>query len=292
MRAAALAVPRFEVATDEREVDRAVAAVGVPCVVKPVDDSGSNNVVLCHDAATARRHARIVLGTRANVRGQAHAGAVLVEEYVAGPEYSVEMFSNDGVLACLGVTAKTTMAEPYFVECRHEFPARLPDAARDEIVAAVRAVLAATGITWGVTHTEVRLSPAGPVVMEVNARPAGGMIPELIRLATGVDIVEQHLRVLGGLPVDLEQVRAKHAGIAFLTAQREGRLEGVAGTGAAAAVPAVEQVVVTARPGATVRPPRSAYDRLGYVIAAADSPERVRTALATALTRLTVAVAP
>ncbi|NHA00364.1 ATP-grasp domain-containing protein [Nocardioides sp. W3-2-3] len=74
---------------------------------------------------------------------------------------------------------------------RHVFPAPLDDATAAEVTGVVRAALEATGLRHGAAHTEVRLSERGPVVIEINARPAGGMIPEAIRLAGGPDLLLQ-----------------------------------------------------------------------------------------------------
>jgi len=284
--AAGVRQPRFAVVRTAPDVPAAVARVGLPCVVKPVDDSGSNNVLLCHDLAAAARHAVRVLSVTTNVRGQRTARLALVEQYVAGPEVSVEMFSHDGTATCVGVTAKTTLAEPYFVEGRHVFPADLPDADQAEIVGMVTAALDAVGVRAGATHTELRLGPDGPALIEINARPAGGMIPELIRLATGVDLIEQHLRALCQLPVHLAAGRAKTAGIAFITADRAGSLVSVEGTAEAGRTTGVDRVVVTARPETPVRPPRNAYDRLGYVIATGTSGAEVAATLDAAASRI------
>ncbi|MBV9452447.1 MAG: pyridoxal-phosphate dependent enzyme [Streptosporangiaceae bacterium] len=84
---------RFAVVDAVSQVADAVAAVGLPCVVKPADDSGSHNVLLCTDAEQATAQVEAVLAVTENVRGQRMAGVALVEEYLDGPEYSVEMFS-------------------------------------------------------------------------------------------------------------------------------------------------------------------------------------------------------
>ncbi len=282
--------PRFAVVTDGGEVAEAVARVGLPCVVKPVDDSGSTNVLLCADEATAVAHAERVLAVTVNVRGLPTARAVLVEEYVDAPEYSVEMFSWDGATECVGITAKSVTGAPYFVEHRHVFPADLPAPAAQEIVETVRAALDAVGVRLGATHTEVKLTADGARIVEINPRLAGGMIPELVRRATGVRLLEQQLRVAVGLPPLLKPEHDGYAGIQFLLADRDGVLTAVEGVTEAEAADGVETVTVTAAPGTPVRPPRGASDRLGHVIARHDSGAGVVAALDAAGERLRVVV--
>ncbi|MBQ1114815.1 pyridoxal-phosphate dependent enzyme [Streptomyces anulatus] len=280
--------PRFAAVRTVDEVAAAVAAVGLPCVVKPADDSGSHNVLLCSTVEQVRTQVRTVLAVTENVRGQAMAGVALVEEYLDGPEYSVEMFSWEGDAHCVGITAKTLGAPPHFVEHRHLFPAPLPTERYDALLTAVRTALAAAGVRSGATHTEVRLTSSGPAIVEINPRPAGGMIPEAIRLATGLDLLRLQLGAAVGHAPDLSAEDRGTAGVQFLTADREGVLAAVEGVAEALAVPGVERVVVTARPGQPTRSPRHSYDRLGYIIARTDTPAGTASALDAALARCRV----
>ncbi|GEB49311.1 MULTISPECIES: pyridoxal-phosphate dependent enzyme [Streptomyces] len=288
LRDAGVPQPAYAVAADTADIPGAVARVGAPCVVKPADGSGSQDVRWCPDQATAVAHAARVLAVTENVRGQRSAGRVLVEEFVDGPEYSVEMFCTGGKAVCVGVTGRTTTPLPHFVETGHLFPASLPAARQAELAEAARQALKTVGFEYGPAHVETRLTAVGPVVIEINGRLAGGMIPELVRAATGIDLLEQQVRAAAGLPVHLEAHRARHAGLRFLTAPEAGRLVAVTGTAAAERVPGVLAVVVTGAPGRAVRPPRDAYDRLGHVIAAGDTEREVETALATAAALLRV----
>lgn len=291
LREAGVPQPSFAVVVPGGDVADAVAAVGLPCVVKPADDSSSTNVRLCRSVAEATAHAATVLAIAANVRGQATARTVLVEQYLSGPELSVEMFSVAGRTTCVGVTAKSvTAGGPHFVEYQHIFPADLAPPARQDAVDTVTRALEATGFAYGASHVEVKQVPAGWAIVEINARLAGGMIPELVRLATGVELLEQQLRAFAGLPVQLEPVRERYAGVRFLLAAEAGRLVAVNGVASARAVPQVESVTITVSVGAAVQPARDAYDRLGYAIATGDSADDVRATLATACGRIELIV--
>ncbi|MGW0737097.1 pyridoxal-phosphate dependent enzyme [Streptomyces sp. NPDC002851] len=280
--------PRFAAVTDPSEAADAVAQVGLPCVVKPADDSGSHNVRLCHTEDEVRAHVETVLAVRVNVRGIPTARTALVEEYVDAPEFSVELFTEKGRTTCVGITQKSVTGRPWFVEYQHVFPARLTPAEADALEGAARAAVAAAGIRTGPTHTEIRLTPAGPLIIEVNPRLAGGMIPELIRLATGTRLLDAQLRAAVGRTPHLDARPGPHAAIRFLLPERAGRLERVDGVDEARAVPGVEDVVITARPGSEVRPVRDAYDRLGFVIATGDTHEQVTKACAEALRQIDI----
>lgn len=284
--AAGLAQPAFalvEARHDHRQrtqaIDALADAVGWPLVVKPVEDSGSNLVVQLESVGAALEAVDRVLAVRRNVRGQPVPELALVEQAVSGPEYSVEMFSVDGAHRCVGVTAKYLTGAPHFVEHRHVFPAPVLRAVADLLGEYAEQVLNAVGWRWGATHLEVRVGSAGPELIEINGRLAGGMIPELIRLAAGVDVLEQQLRCAIGMPLDWQRPRDKVAGIQFLLADQAGTFDRLDGVQQALAVPGVDRVVVTATPGQPVRPARNAYDRLGYLIAVGDTAADVNGAL-------------
>ncbi|MDH6125380.1 pyridoxal-phosphate dependent enzyme [Kitasatospora sp. GP82] len=288
--AAGVHQPRFAFLAEgfgPQDVRAAVEAVGLPCVVKPVDDSGSNGVLRCESAEEVGRQAESILAPVTNGRGLPTARRVLVEEYLDGPELSVELFGADHLL---GITDKQVTGEPYFVETRHLFPAELAPPLAEQITDTVRRAVAAAGLVLGASHTEVKLTPDGPAIIEINPRLAGGMIPELIRLATGVEPLEQQLRAAGGLPAELEPSLHRHAGIRFLTAGYPGVLDRITGCEEARAVPGIAQVTITAKAGSDVTPARNAYDRLGYLIAHGDRQEDVLAALDEAERRLTIAI--
>lgn len=286
----AVAQPRFAVARDIAAVADAVAVVGLPCVLKPIDESGSRDVLWCGDLRTAADHAERLLAVTHNVRGQAAGGAVLVEEFLDGPEYSAEIFCTEGQTVCIGITQRTVSPLPYFVETGHVFPAALPEQIATAFADIAGRALKATGFSFGPAHVELKLTTRGPAIIEINARLAGGMIPELIRPATGIDLLEQQIRAATGMSLRLVPDRARHAGIRFLIAASAGRLSAVTGVREAERVIGVDHVTVTGAVGRGVRPVRDAYDRLGHVIATGNSPEQVAEALDRAMAEIEVVV--
>jgi biotin carboxylase len=280
--------PRFAIVKSREDLTRALKTVPVPCVVKPADDSGSNDVLLCTTREEVEQHTLKILSVTTNMRGQATAQTVLIEEYVDAPEFSVEMFTWQGKTTCIGITEKSLTGFPYFVESRHIFPAKLAPEVEEEIRTAVAGALAAIGVKNGATHTELKLTPEGVKIIEINARLAGGMIPELIRHATGIDMLEQQIRCSVDGPSDLNVTCSGYAGIKFIMAQEAGVLAEIRGVEEAKRVPGVQQVIVTGKPGANVQPPQNAYHRLGSVIVKGDTYEETVEALETAIGKIDV----
>jgi S-sulfo-L-cysteine synthase (3-phospho-L-serine-dependent) len=287
--AAEIGQPRYAVVRDHRRLAPTLREVGLPCVVKPVDQSGSRDVRLCRSEPQVRAHLRHILS-----REQPAERVALVEEYLEGPEYSLEMFSTAGVARCIGITAKTVTGDPYFVEAGHRYPAGLdPDASR-MLITTVRRALGAVGVREGPTHTEVKLLTDRAAIVEINIRLAGGLIPSLIKLVDRIDLLEQQIRAAVGRPVDLARVPGpdKVGGIRFVTVDTAGTVLDVAGVDQARAVPGVREVSVPLRPGAQVGPPRNADDRVGYVIAGGADREYVTASLNRATKLIRIALVP
>jgi biotin carboxylase len=280
LQAAGLATPRFSLVTSEEEARQAACEASYPCVIKPLADSSSKGVMLVRDGDELFDHFRRLHSFKINGRGQPSSGHVLIESLLQGPEVSIEtMTLSPTDIRVIGITAKHLSPPPFFVEIGHDFPALL----REEEAAAIRgtvlSALGSVGFNFGPAHTEVRLTASGPVVVEINPRLAGGMIPELIRYALGIDLLAALLHQLCGDPVDLTPRLAEWASICFLTASRGGRLVGVSGTGEAQRFPGIREVSISKRLGVTMREAEEAADRIGFVIASGPSRPQVLLAL-------------
>ncbi|MFI2486350.1 ATP-grasp domain-containing protein [Promicromonospora kroppenstedtii] len=224
----------FAVASTWAQARKEAAGLGYPLVVKPVDmNSGTGVRKVADEAGLAVAFAEAT-GPERNTRDQPLERLALLERVLEGPEYSVESVTRDGVTRVLGITAKS-VAEPGveggsgFVESGHLFPAPLAAEERDAIERHVAAVLAAVGLTHGISHTEVRLTASGPRLIELNPRQGGGYIFELVRLVTGYN----PLRVLVDLALGREPVPgpavATSAAVTFLLAPADGVVREVRG---------------------------------------------------------------
>jgi S-sulfo-L-cysteine synthase (3-phospho-L-serine-dependent) len=273
LREAGLRTPAFWLVDSESSARACASAARYPCVVKPRSASGSRGVRLVDGPDDLLRHYRAIAEVRVNEREQVQPGDALVEDMLDGPELSVETITfARGDTRIVGITAKHLSAPPLFVEMGHDFPADLPGATRCAIEQTTIDALAAVDYDFGPAHTELRLTAAGPVIVEINPRLAGGMIPEVIREATGIDLIEAVLDASADRPVLLDARRSGVGAIRFVTAPRPGRLCSTStladSIDRARATPLVRQVAIERAAGAVVRPAECATDRIGYVIAA------------------------
>ena len=264
-----LPTPRFECITSEDQLEPAIKTLSLPVVVKPIQGSGSVGVKLCREREEVVAHARVLLGQRFNERGLPVLQEVLIEEYLQGQEYSVEVFGSEIV----GITRKHLSTEPYFVEIGHDFPAQAPEEVLRAIRQSATQALSVVGLSWGPAHIEIRVTKHGPVVVEINPRLAGGFIPELVRHSTGIDLIECTIRAVIGDEVGYRNALSTYTSIRFLMPEGEGVLCGVRGMEEALHVEGVAEVKLYRSPGDVVQCRGDFRDRLGHVIACHESGE-------------------
>lgn len=269
--------PAFAVESGWPAIDRAATGIGYPLVVKPVDLCGGMFVRRVADAAQLREAVHEIDSFPVNARGQCRPAQVLLEELLDGPEFSVETVTARGRTTVLGVTDKSTAGDPWFVETGHMFPAAIEPDLATAIGEVATAALEALGLDNTVAHTEVKLTSAGPRLVEVNPRPAGNQITELVRRVTGVDLAAAYAEVALGREPDLTRVDTgvASAAIAFLLPARAGTVETVRGADGLADVPGVVDHAVTGG-GRPVAEMRNNNTYLGHVMVVDGRPGAAR----------------
>lgn len=264
---AGLPGPRFAVHEEWADLARAAQEIGYPLVVKPVDLCAGMFVRRVDDEGQLAEAVRALSAFPVNARGQRRTPAVLLEELLDGPEVSVETVSYAGAVHMVGVTDKSIGAAPAFVETGHMFPAALSLADIEAAEQTTLGALKALGLTDGVVaHTEIKLTSAGPRVVEVNPRPAGNRITELVRHVTGIDLAAACVDVALGRRPDLRRTDTglRSAAIGFLVPERAGTLEALDGH-QLTDQPGVLEVQL-AEPGKVVKAAGSNNEYLGHVM--------------------------
>ncbi|TDD95304.1 ATP-grasp domain-containing protein [Actinomadura rubrisoli] len=259
----------------------AARRIGYPVVLKPRGLAGSMGVRLARDEdEAASAYAAAAAASYPGV--PVFDVPVLVEEYVSGPEISVDAAFFDGECVPLVVARKQVGMDPFFEEVGHEVDGGDPLLGDPNLVQVLRRAHAALGFHTGVTHTEFRLTPHGLRLMEVNARLGGDMIPYLGRLTTGVDVALAAADMAAGRRPDVGAKHSRAAAIAFLYPERDVEVESVT-VREDRLVPGIHSAEAMAGPGTVLRlPPRGYISRYARVIALADSMDGARAALARA----------
>ncbi|MES4825611.1 ATP-grasp domain-containing protein [Streptomyces anthocyanicus] len=202
-----------------QEAEAAAERIGYPVVLKPSAHAGAIGVLR---ADTPQQLTAAYQAAERTAERDAENTSVLVEEYLDGPEISVECVTYRGATTVVAVNRKTLSPPPHFEQLAHSVDAA--DLLLKTVAPAARAAITALGITDGVSHVEMRLVDGRPRLIEVNARLAGDMIGHLVRLATGIDLARAAADIACGHTPDLTPTRSSAAAIRLLYPDTSGTL--------------------------------------------------------------------
>ena len=183
-----------------------------PVIVKPRDNSGSRGVKLCRTKEELEQ-------SMAEALENSKLDSVLVEEFIEGPEYSIEGLHYDGKSEVIQFTEKKTTEFPYNVELGHIQPANISDENKQKIREIVAKIGKALKFENCPSHTELKINERGIFVIETSPRLGGDYITStLTPLSTGVNMEDQLLHIALGENVDTQTGRVEKAsGVCFLS---------------------------------------------------------------------------
>ena len=271
----------------------AAGQIGYPVVLKPRAMAASLGAVLAGGPGDLAAQFAFARDTTVPGAWRYDVG-VLVEEYLTGPEISVDSAVHNGRVLPMFVARKQVGYAPYFEEVGHVVDARDPLLADPGLLTVLRDTHAGLGFTDGMTHAELMLTPAGPKVIEVNGRLGGDLIPYLGLKASGIDPGLAAAAVACGRAPDVTAVRSQTGAVRFFYVDRnDTRIESVRFDDAALPK-AVDQVVALAKPGDVMSPPPKGTlsGRIAFATALADTERECREALDAAEAALTVSASP
>jgi len=201
----------------------------------------------------------------------------LIEEYISGDEFSVEIFMSKGKALFASVTEKITTESPSFVELGHVVPTSVHTDKVNELVDASTKAMLAIGLNDGPAHIELRLSPRGPLIIETNARPGGDQIArQLLINALGVNVFDATLAFYLDEPVAIKKTKNISSAIAYLVAKQNGQLQKINGLENVLNNPNVIAHILKFEKKQIVSIPKSSDDRLGYIIVNAPTPQEAK----------------
>ena len=265
--------PRFAGARDLQSARAALAATGVPAVLKPADSGGQRGVFYVESQDELDAHLHVALA-------ESPTDEAIVESFHDSLELNGIVIARGG--EAFPLTLSDRLRPPgvgFGVGWIHVYPASIyGDVLAEAERIAVHAAHA-LGLRDGIAFPQLLVDDDGSIrVVEVAARIPGGQMADLVRHAVGVDLVEVAVRQALGqeVPDDLVLPRFKQAlAIRFLTAQPgplpTGKVIAVGSLEPVRAATGVVQADTYLQVGETIRPVRLDGDRRGYVIATADT---------------------
>lgn len=252
--------PWFFVADTIEELRAHLDDATFPCIIKPTDNAGSHGIIKVNSFQE-------LIDNYEYAHSWSRHGKVIIEEYLDGPEVSVEVMVVNEEVNILQITDKLTTGAPHFVEMGHTQPSRLPletqQAIRNVTVAACKAI----GIDKGPAHVEMKVTKRGSVMIELGARMGGDNITtHLVPLSTGIDMVGSTIKVALGEEPDITPTMHCGSAIRYF-AVPFGTIEAIENIEEAQRVSGVKQITFTKSVGEKSTPIHCSNDRIGFVIA-------------------------
>jgi len=277
--AAGLLVPEFYRVAITDGPHRAADTAPYPCVLKPLGLSASRGVIRANDPGefvTAFRRIEALLRDPDILRLDEEQDRFLqVESFIEGREFALEGILTYRKLRVLAIFDKPDPLDgPFFEETIYVTPSREPAETQRDIARTAESALRALGLTHGPIHAEMRVNRSGVWMLEVAARPIGGLCA---RVLPGLE--EFILRHAAGEDVSKIEMLAGAAGVMMVPIPREGMYITALGLEQARSTPGIEDVVITAKEGQKLIPLPEGASYLGFIFARGNSPERVEQAL-------------
>ena len=257
--------------------------VSFPCIIKPTDNAGSHGVAKVHDFEE-------LLANYEYSHSCSRHGKVIVEEYLDGPEVSVEVMVVKGTVHILQITDKITTGAPHFVEMGHTQPSRLPEETQRQIREVAEAACKSLGLDKGPAHVEMKVTSRGPVMIELGARMGGDNITtHLVPLSTGIDMVGATIKVALGEEPDIQPTLHCGSAIRYFDVPF-GTIKSIGGVEEAEKIPGVKQITFTKGVGEESTPIECSNDRIGFVIAQGGTAEEAALACEEAMKRIIIII--
>ena len=266
-----------------------------PCVLKPLGLSASRGVIRADNAAefvaAFERIRRILEQPEIQQFHEEVNRAIQVEEYIEGREFALEGLMTRGEMEVLAIFDKPDPLQgPFFEETIYVTPSREPDAVQRAMIETTRRAVRALELWHGPVHAEMRVNADGVYMLEVAARPIGGLCARALRFEGGLTLEELViLHAIGEMPksiaLSIEQSRAA-SGVMMIPVPDAGIYESVSGISEARDIDGIEDIVITAKTGQKLVPLPEGASYVGFIFAGGASPAAVERSLRLAHARL------
>jgi biotin carboxylase len=306
-RDANLPTPAFLECPLSAEPAEFVSQIAFPCVVKPLALSGSRGVMRADNeaglvAAWFRLRALLQAPDVASERSALFDRAI-VEDFIEGREYALEGLLEHGALRVLAIYDKPDPLDgPFFEETIYVTPSAEPESVQEGIATAVTRAARALGLRHGPVHAECRVNSRGVFVLEVAARPIGGLCARTLRFDSDsrtsnvpnhqISFEELLLRHALGEPARNWQREKAAAAVMMIPIPRRGVFRSAQGIDRARAVASIEDVRLTAKADQVLVPLPEGASYLGFIFARAAHPDAAVRALRTAHKKLDFTIDP
>ncbi|MHC8516641.1 ATP-grasp domain-containing protein [Sporosarcina sp. ITBMC105] len=216
----------------------------------------------------------------------------LLEEYVEGPQYIIELAVCKGIPTIIAIIQQQITHDVTFVVTGYEVCMSIKRKMYDELLTAVEDILRAIGLHHGTCHLEMRYTDLGWKLIEINPRIAGGAMNRMVEEGFGISIVEETIKLFIDEEPDFHKKKMQPVYTSYITLAKTGYLLQMEGAEQAKATPGMIEVHVSAAIGSLMMPALSMGCRYGYVMAKGNSQEEAKNRAEHAANLLTFYLEP
>ena len=255
-----------------------------PCVLKPLALSGSRGVIRADTpkefVQAFERIRRLLQSPEVGVLREETSKFIHVENYIEGLEIAVDGLADRGKLRVLAIFDKPDpLVGPFFEETIYVTPSRLEPSIQAEVARTLQRAVDALGLFHGPIHAELRVKDNCNWILEIAARPIGGLCARSLRFENGISLEELIIRHALEEPVTQLRREEASSGVMMIPIPREGIYQGVEQLKQAAQVLGIEAIEITAKLRQKLVPLPEGSSYLGFIFARGDSPQYVEGAL-------------
>ena len=169
-----------------------------PLVVKPVDNMGARGCRMVRSEEEFLPAVEIAVKC-------SRTGNAIVEEYMEGPEFSIDALVYNGSFTVTGFAIRHIKYPPYFIEIGHTMPAELDKKMHDELISVFALGAKALGLSCGAAKADIKYTEKGPMIGEIAGRLSGGyMSGWTYPYASDLNLTKQGILIAAGRePEDL-----------------------------------------------------------------------------------------
>ncbi|MEH7481086.1 ATP-grasp domain-containing protein [Neobacillus drentensis] len=233
----------------------------LPLIVKSPTSAGSKDVHLANNENQLRMALEGLLKKNEQI---------LLEEYLIGPQYLIEVLVHNGKVHIVAVIEQQITFIKRFIVTGYSLLTDVNQRMYNSILETVSSILKAFQMKNGACHLEMRLVNGVWKLIEINPRISGGAMNRIIEVGYGINLVEETIQLMLGNEPCLTKKHSKYVYAHYLTVDSKGKLMKVTGKERVSQYPGVEEVYIKPRQGQIVRPPLSMGDRCGYILASSE----------------------
>lgn len=270
---------RQHLLSSEDDLERAMTMIGFPAIIKPRYGTDSLFVVFCTTPTEARTAYAYI---RKQYRGpyeliQRYDNTEFVyQEYIAGREFSVEAYCQNGQPHAIAIHQKTNMQLPFFMETGEISPPMISNDEKEILCAEAEKCLVALGVRDSLAHVEIKLSPRGPQVIEIGARMGGDNIFSSTKESYGFDLVRAGCALTLGMKVnDAVYAVPRYSMNFYIIPAESGYILSMEGFEILDKHPSIIDFHIAKHAGDTVLVPPYGFESIGWVLVNGTSHEDI-----------------